>query len=725
MALFKVHSDLDYADVVLRSLVAECFSYFLPGVVSCLSDVSSRDETVGYKLIQVSVKATGRIMSLLMQDYSKDSVNNANLVQAKLVSHQNYYSKNSTEETVKSGTKKNIFDSYMEGTRNPEWFAKSDNFLSRFLMNYRKLTQHSITQVRKELSEMCCLLIQTCSRTIPKSQRYLVEILVILSEDPDSEVSQMCQKELNEIFIDQNKFLINMMYNSFEETFSEIPTVFNGIDEEQKLATLKLTTGYINILGRNLQLHDSFRKFLLILLHLCEFEVNTSIFVEYKTQDLDDDHDGGTSLELWKNLKFLTDDKLRTQFSCLCYNLVKKELFETVSDFLITTYDNEEEQKEATYFLNELILGLKNNSVEVKRDLIETIFHHYIDPSRWYLSVAMESDEMPSLINIKNNIQQSALNVYGIGIIADVLQENFKPFLMQSLFLVLTKAGSKQLFIRAAGKKALKCIANACNYSNVISLLNDNMDYFVFYIERGLKNDSFKGDVFDVMEVVITYGDEKTLQNLHSIVEEVLVLSCDKFKQKRIFSYLRIFQVFLKSVMRWFNVHEPSPVLKTKAQKKSEELQNFKVTGLDDIEEIKNFSDEIMDKSAEELYQEDMKLKKEQTEKENLESEDGIYRKPEPPYHIKLTVDILKRSLNFLPSKEQKRKFLVLKILRDGVEIIKDFEDELLPIVHLIWSPLVGRFRDKNDPVVISYSFQLLCTLGRVSKDFIRSRTAK
>ncbi|KAJ8974648.1 hypothetical protein NQ317_019884 [Molorchus minor] len=130
-------------------------------------------------------------------------------------------------------------------------------------------------------------------------------------------------------------------------------------------------------------------------------------------------------------------------------------------------------------------------------------------------------------------------------------------------------------------------------------------------------------------------------------------------------------------------------------------------------------------KTAEEMYKEDMEKKQEELEKEIEDTEIEEFKKPDPPLHIKLTVAILNRSLNFLPSKDKTRKLLVLKILTEGLEIIRDWEDELLPIVHQIWSPLVQRFKEFDDPLIINYSFQLLIVLAKLSKDFIKLRTTK
>lgn len=100
------------------------------------------------------------------------------------------------------------------------------------------------------------------------------------------------------------------------------------------------------------------------------------------------------------------------------------------------------------------------------------------------------------------------------------------------------------------------------------------------------------------------------------------------------------------------------------------------------------------------------------------------YKKAEPPTHVKLTVSMLKKTLNHLPAKDKSTKLLALDILRNGLEIIRDFEDELLPVVHLIWSPLTQRFQE-SEPLIVNLSFHLLETLARLSKDFIRSRTSK
>lgn len=135
-----------------------------------------------------------------------------------------------------------------------------------------------------------------------------------------------------------------------------------------------------------------------------------------------------------------------------------------------------------------------------------------------------------------------------------------------------------------------------------------------------------------------------------------------------------------------------------------------------------DFSDETIKKSTQEMYEEDSQ---ERNDDLSDPMEDSDIKKIEIPPHILLTVHILKRVLNFLPSKDRDRKLSTLGILKDGVEIIHTYEDELLPVVHLIWSPLIERFKEYEDPLIINKSIELLTTLAQYSKDFIRSRTCK
>lgn len=197
----------------------------------------------------------------------------------------------------------------------------------------------------------------------------------------------------------------------------------------------------------------------------------------------------------------------------------------------------------------------------------------------------------------------------------------------------------------------------------------------------------------------------------------MLLLSCDKFKEEYATAYLKVFKMFVISLRKWYKIELVPEQIKSRKQKETEQ-EHFKVTGIDCTND---FSDDVMgNKTAEEMYQED--LEKQNADVDTIDEDE---QKPQPPLQVQLAALILKRSLHFLPSKQPTRRLLVLEILENGIELLKEWENELLPVVHQIWSPLVQRFQDEADYLTMRNSVRLVATLARLSKEFIRMRVIK
>lgn len=86
-----------------------------------------------------------------------------------------------------------------------------------------------------------------------------------------------------------------------------------------------------------------------------------------------------------------------------------------------------------------------------------------------------------------------------------------------------------------------------------------------------------------------------------------------------------------------------------------------------------------------------------------------------------ITTDILNAILKVLSSKDSKHQIGCLDCLISGLPCLKT-EDSLLRICHLIWNPLVEKFKTKC-PVTLYRCFQLLILLSSLAKDFLRQRT--
>lgn len=117
-----------------------------------------------------------------------------------------------------------------------------------------------------------------------------------------------------------------------------------------------------------------------------------------------------------------------------------------------------------------------------------------------------------------------------------------------------------------------------------------------------------------------------------------------------------------------------------------------------------------------------LEIPEDETEVREEEEAEKEEEKPIIPKHIEFVLNILKICLKFISSKKLEDKLLVLETLNFGLQIIENHENELLPLVHLIWYNFAERFKEK-EALIIDRSFNLLVTLARLSKDFIRQRT--
>ncbi|XP_066261466.1 TELO2-interacting protein 1 homolog isoform X2 [Euwallacea similis] len=702
------------SDPVFLNQCANIFMFFLPGLSAAFSEIALEDHKAGHKIIILALRAYGKIVSLVMRDY------NASDQKLNITESLNRF-------TLKGKLKgKKEIDQYLKNTiRNGEWYQHNDSNLNVNLKKLYKLTYHSDDKVRIELFMMASTIIRDCAGTIPQSVSTLLEYLIMLSQDSVNDIINSSIKAIQSFSQTLSSCYFQSVFEHLEDGFykslTSLPRTFNSIDDEEKIANLNLIIGYIYLFGNNnlnqIVLSPGILQTLLEnLLHIIALEAcNISLLEEYNLKDLTSQHISGK--RPWINFRYFKDDCIQAKLVSLAKNLSKPESFEVICDCLMGKFRYEEaKKKEVICLLNTFIFGLEANI-----SLIKSILNLYMEDPLNDLNYVLDSEEF-TLEQIQNNVLIVCLITEGIGNISQALKLDFRPFLLKSLYLVLEKAGSGHPLIKAAGLQTLQKLTLNCEYNNLTHLINSNFDFFSYQVQRKLTKLDDKEGVLNVLSIVLQHCSEDLLLPMKYIIEEILVLSCDKFKDQYANSYLTVFKMFVLSLCRWYKIEVKQENVKSRAEKEEAEEESFRVTGID---YNSGFTDDIMEgKSGEELYWEDVE-KKAQEEKDNDHIKEGDFTKPQPPMHVELASIILKRSLHFLPSKNQSRRLLVLEILENGIELLRDWEDELLPVVHQIWSPLVRRFHVDSDHVTLRVCVRLLTALARLAKDFIRLRVVK
>lgn len=206
---------------------------------------------------------------------------------------------------------------------------------------------------------------------MPSSISCLIEIIIILSQDSCKEIATQNQTILNNLSSKLNttylKILLENLEDNFYNSINCLPRKFNGIDENEKIASLNLIIGYISLFGkynltRVLLSNTYLDNLMLTLIHISEMERHEiSLFEEYTIQELDLTPDLRTP---WIQFRFFKEEQIKHKLEELCCALGKCGSFPIVSDYLLDTIlYNDEYRKEAIFLLNSIILGCHFNFI--------------------------------------------------------------------------------------------------------------------------------------------------------------------------------------------------------------------------------------------------------------------------------------------------------------------------------------------------------------------------
>ncbi|KAK6749422.1 hypothetical protein RB195_001809 [Necator americanus] len=165
--------------------------------------------------------------------------------------------------------------------------------------------------------------------------------------------------------------------------------------------------------------------------------------------------------------------------------------------------------------------------------------------------------------------------------------------------------------------------------------------------------------------------DPRMYDHVRHIVEDLL-LALDRFKQEYCILILRSMLAFVTAAGRWFPELEPP-------------------------------------------QEEDMSPAEEDQLTENQAMET---KKAPPPLPIQSVECVLLRTKHLLSSSHFPIRILVMKILREGFWVLRNFDDQLLPMVHQNWEVLINRFRDK-ELEVRHEALKVVTQIVRLSKTFV------
>lgn len=477
--------------------------------------------------------------------------------------------------------------------------------------------------------------------------------------------------------------------------------------------------------------------------------------------------------------RFFTDERLFLLLQQVCQLLgFYGDVYLLIDHFMELYRESVVYRKQAAMILNELVAGaaglevenLHENhiktSTEELREIVTSILEEYTSQENWYLTTCIESEEVgeeltmkqsglqaitsgahtcqvtsfpafskpsPTICSMNSNIWQICIQLEGIGRFAYALGKDFRLLLMTALYPVLEKAGDQTLLISQAATSAMMDICHTCGYYSLQHLINQNSDYLVNGISLNLRHLSLHPHTPKVLEVMLWNSDASLLPLVADVVQDVLA-TLDQFYDKRAASFVGVLHALLAALAQWFpdtddlrqlqgeSAGEAGSHLSQRPAASEKGLEN--TTTAEDMELfLLNYLKEkdVADGNVSDFDNEE----EEQSDPPKVdESDTGPDVEPPLPVQIQIATDVMERCIHMLSDKNLKIRLKVLDVLNLCVVVLQSHKNQLLPLAHRAWPPLVHRLTN-DDPLVVLRAFKVLRTLGGKCGDFLRSRFCK
>ncbi|XP_034660104.1 uncharacterized protein LOC117896141 [Drosophila subobscura] len=775
MVLFYVHNESDRSDVVLRSQVANTIFIFLPKVLIVLFKTSLKDEKVGETIKSMSVQALGRIICIMFEEtteefkklrYDVDAFrnlfNNSKDSPAEACEYNYFGNKSSTAEE-----KEERLHQMQKDRRSLSWVMATSRRIRPILVETSILRAHTSLSVRSTYAEMCCLLLTDCAHNLRSNFIHILESVLALSEDADRKISQLCKDTLlrlqqqpnsQHIFDENAELLLDAHLNKW-------PRILHRCEDNEQFAELLFLKGFLrNVNAEKLQLFflvpKNLEMFVTCLLTALDLRTTRDLLnEEYSLRRIQD----GKSKELaaefvklpWRQFKHVSSKRTEDILSDIAALLgaepaINRIIFDYCQDLIL---QRSSAMNESILLLTMMVSPQAKTARESRLVLAELLLEQLLRDEHWSLALQPDSawrlkvdkptqwfedrtpglyssavevrtqdcdsdDEQTEVVHSRVSIADAQFNVLhtclildAVGHCAKFIGDTFDRHIFLSLHRVLLKLASSNTIVHHAATFAFVSMQLALKYAEPSHFIECSTDYITFHLNSLLKRSPESTAAVDILTVVLQYSSRGSVPHLDSIFQTIREECSKSHQTSNVQSYLRVFNAFLKHVTHWHG-DTTAEINAEQLPMQVDEDQSVLSTWLHVLEKPQLLQDESADINMDEPVAEE-------SPESDAEPEP---MKPVLPRHIEIIKDILGQVIKFVSTAEQSQQIVALECFASGVPLLADYENELLPLVHLIWRPLVEKFR-QTDALVLNRCFTLLRLLGIHAKDFIAKRS--
>lgn len=337
------------------------------------------------------------------------------------------------------------------------------------------------------------------------------------------------------------------------------------------------------------------------------------------------------------------------------------------------------------------------------------------------LNVTSSSTPASSKPASKQTILHRCLSLHLLSITAGILQAQFPPLLLHTIYPVLHSIVFPSPLLQSTGMAALNHITLTSSYATPANLLLSNFDYALDAISRRLTRRWLDPEATKVLALLVRLVGKDVVDRAGDVVEECFD-RLDDFH-----GYPVIVEGLMEVLREVVNAIEREP--EEVRREGDEGLQGAEKKGLGGFEEWFRLRNELLEKDDTDYGPAPRKAwgppKPDPNASPEDESEDSpavtkdVDSEPTPTPTQSLTHQIVSRSLYFLTHPSPSIRALILSLLSSSVPVLPD--PSLLPFIHKAWPFIINRLTD-SEPYVISASASLIESFALHAGDFMSKR---
>ncbi|CAG8538018.1 11854_t:CDS:2 [Ambispora gerdemannii] len=568
----------------------------LPGVVSTLGKTIIRDQKENHRLLVRSIEALGEIICRVMNDEVSSYIMTRHRTLNELVEEFiETTGMNAKKSTKVNQTSKDIFDENSNNTissaavevlRNKSWLRATKSQINILLCQIFTIRNHPSWQVRLAFVNFSNLIICQCSESLDNCLPILIETLVLYLTDEYEQVSNSSLQYLESLRKSHsfNEIFVPIMKESFDNWLNLLPQYVMGIDENAKFNVIALVTGFLSILGLNVQtvFNTSLQRVSHGLIKALEYDLTDIQIIENKIDDTGnyDNIDPSKRQQKLPSFPHPMFRHIREERVILAMrNMLRHFGYFGNLSFLINHFffyfQNSKDVQlcpQCIFIVNELLIGASSsikidstispqfsssivkqinisnsksaNSLEEVQRIVKFLLREYTEldltkekEDKNLVGIILNTTIEPNFsistdqqldkkLQYKENIQiliTNCLILEGIANVSNILQKKFRVELIYALYPILEKYNKENshIMVHEIARIALYHIAINCGYNSSKNLVLENVDYLINVISRKLNQITFYPETTKVLIAMINVVGSTILPFLNDSIEEI------------------------------------------------------------------------------------------------------------------------------------------------------------------------------------------------------------